>query len=103
MPKPLVVSIPHRLGKEEAARRLKTGLGKAQTHYSHLFSVQQEVWTGDRLQFHITALGQAASGLIDVRDDDVLLEITLPWLLHKLAEKLAPAIRKEGVLLLEKK
>jgi hypothetical protein len=103
MPKPLVVSIPHRLGKEEAVRRLKSGLGNAQTHYSHLFSVQQEIWTGDRLQFHITALGQAASGSIDVRDDDVLLEVTLPWLLHKIAEKLAPAIRKEGVLLLEKK
>jgi hypothetical protein len=103
MPKPLVVSIPHRLGKEEAVRRLKSGLGKAQTEYRHLFSVQREVWTGDRLQFHITALGQAASGSIDVRDDDVLLEVTLPWLLHKIAERIAPAIRKEGVLLLEKK
>ena len=29
MSAPLVVSIPHRLGREEAARRLKTGLGRA--------------------------------------------------------------------------
>jgi hypothetical protein len=27
MSKPLVVSIPHSLGREEAVRRLKTGLG----------------------------------------------------------------------------
>ena len=31
------------------------------------------------------------------------LEVTLPWLLAKFAEKLVPAIRKEGVLMLEKK
>jgi hypothetical protein len=29
MSKPLIVSIPHRVGKEEALRRLKTGLGGA--------------------------------------------------------------------------
>jgi hypothetical protein len=28
------------------------------------------------------------------------LEVTLPWLLAKLAEKFTPAIRKEGTLLL---
>ena len=30
MSKPLIVSIPHRLGKEEALRRLKAGLGECQ-------------------------------------------------------------------------
>jgi hypothetical protein len=33
----------------------------------------------------------------------VRLEVTLPWLLAKLAENLTPAIRKEGTLMLEKK
>jgi hypothetical protein len=32
----------------------------------------------------------------------VRLEVTLPWLLAKLAEKFTPAIRKEGTLMLEK-
>ncbi len=31
MTAPLVVSIPHRLGKQEAVRRLKNGLGQART------------------------------------------------------------------------
>ncbi len=101
MTKPLVVSISHRLGKDEAIRRLKSGLGNVRTHYSHLMSVQEETWTGDRVQFHVTALGQAAAGIIDVREDHVRLEVTLPWLLHKIAEKIAPAIRREGVLMLE--
>jgi hypothetical protein len=31
------------------------------------------------------------------------LEVTLPWLLAKVAEKLTPAIRKEATLMLEHK
>jgi hypothetical protein len=48
-------------------------------------------------------LGQAASGTIDVTQEHVRLEVMLPWLLAALAEKIVPAIRKEGTLLLEKK
>jgi hypothetical protein len=103
MSKPLIVSIPHRLGKDEALRRLKAGLGSARTNYSHLFAVQEEVWTGDRLQFRVSALGQGASGTIDVADDHVNLQVYLPWLLAKLAGAIQPLVRKEGTLLLEKK
>jgi len=103
MSKPLVVSIPHHLGKEEAARRLKTGLGSARSNFGHLFAVQEETWTGDHLQFRLTALGQAVSGGIDVADDYVRLEVTLPWLLAKIAETIQPLICKEGTLMLEKK
>jgi Putative polyhydroxyalkanoic acid system protein (PHA_gran_rgn) len=101
--KPIVMSIPHRLGKEEAIRRLKSGLGRMRMDFGHLLAVQSEVWTGDHLQFQVSALGQVAAGIIDVADDHVRLEVTLPWLLAKLAEKLQPMIRKEGTLMLEKK
>ena len=103
MTAPLVVSIPHRLGKEEAVRRLKTGLVQARTNFSHLLSVDEEVWNGDRLTFRLRALGQAASGTIDMAEDHLRLEVALPWLLAKLSERFVPAIRKEGALLLEKK
>ena len=103
MSKPLVVSIPHRLGKEEAIRRLKSGLAEVRAKYSQLFAISEEAWTQDRLQFRIAALGQTVSGTIDVAEDSVRLEIFLPWLLAKLAESLQPLIRREGTLLLEKK
>jgi hypothetical protein len=103
MSKPLVVSIPHRLGKAEAVRRLKSGLGSARSNFGHLFTVQEEIWTDDRLQFRVSALGQAASGTIDVADDHVNLEVVLPWLLAKVAETIQPFIRREGTLMLEKK
>ena len=103
MTAPLVVSIPHRLGREEAVRRLKTGLGQVRTSYSNLMSVDEEVCNGDCLTFRLRALGQSASGTIEVQEDHLRLEVALPWLLAKLSERLVPAIRKEGLLLLEKK
>lgn len=103
MSKPLVVSVPHHLGKEEALRRLKNGLGQAGASFGHLFSIQEETWIDNHLQFRVSALGQTASGSIDVADDHVRLEVFLPWLLAKVAETLQPLIRKEGTLLLEKK
>ena len=103
MSKPLVISIPHQLGKQEALRRLKDGLGSAAASFRHLFSFEEQTWTADHLQFRVSALGQSATGSIDVAEDYVKLEVYLPWLLAMLAETLQPLIRKEGVLLLEKK
>lgn len=103
MSKPLFVSIPHRLGRDEARRRLQAGLANARTHFDHLFTVQEETWSEDNLAFRLTALGQAIGGTIDVLDDCVNLQVTLPWLLAAIAEKIQPLIRKEGTLMLEKK
>jgi hypothetical protein len=103
MSAPLIITIPHRLGKQEARRRLQEGLGSAGASFSHLFNIQEQTWTGDHLQFRVSALAQTVRGTIDVADDCVKLEVFLPWLLSKLAETLQPLIRKEGALLLEKK
>ena len=74
MSEPLVVSIPHRLGKDEALRRLKTGLAEVGTRFGHVLSVREQTWTGDHLHFQVAALGQSASGSIDVAEDYVRLE-----------------------------
>jgi len=103
MSKPLVVSIPHHLGREEAVRRIKAGLAHVRTDYAKVLSVQVKTWTDDRLAFRVSALSQTASGSLDVADDHVKLEVALPWLLGTFANMLAPLIRKEGNLMLEKK
>jgi hypothetical protein len=102
MSAPLVVSIPHRLGREEATRRLKTGLTRAASSIPVL-QVDEERWDDNRMIFRVRALGQAASGHLDVADDHVRLEVTLPWLLQRFAEVAQIAIRKRGNLLLTKR
>src|SRR5258707_2786126 len=99
----LMFSIPFLLARKDASRRIKSGIAVARTNYSAFLTIREETWSGDRLAFNLSALGQSAVGFIDVADDHVRLEVTLPWLLAVLAEKFTPAIRKEGTLLLEKK
>jgi hypothetical protein len=101
MSAPLVVSIPHRLGREEAARRLKSGLGRAAASIP-VMQVEEERWSGDTMNFRIRALGQVASGQIEVADDQVRVEVVLPWLLQRFAEMAQATIRKRGQLLLTK-
>ena len=103
MSKPLVVSISHSLGKQEAVRRLKSGLGSVPAALGQLLVVQQEVWTGNHLQFRISALGQDAAGAIDVEDDHIRLTIVLPWLLAKFAEKIQTLVGNQAKLMLEKR
>jgi hypothetical protein len=102
MSAPLVVSIPHRLGREEATRRLKVGLTRAASSIPVL-KVEEERWQDDQMFFRIRALGQAASGHIDVAEDHVRLEVVLPWLLQRFAEVAQIAIRNRGTLLLGKR
>jgi hypothetical protein len=103
MSEPLVVSIPHRLGREEAVRRLKSGLARAQGEFASILTLKEQTWTGDRLDFRVAALAQEAHGVIDVAEDHVRLEVHLPWLLAKIVNKIEPLIRSKGKLLLEKK
>jgi len=102
MPAPLVVSLPHRLGREEARRRLQSGLTRAAASVPVL-KVDEERWAGDRMIFRVRALGQAATGHVDVEDDHVRVEVTLPWLLQRFADMAQAAIRSRGNLLLTKR
>ena len=103
MSEPLVVVIPHRLGKDEALRRIKDGLDRARAEFGWLLSLEEEVWSGDRLTFRVTALAQHASGIIDVYEAAVRLEVTLPWLLARFAHAAQRVIGQKGQLMLEKK
>src|ERR1700739_2263501 len=102
MSAPLIVSIPHRRGRGDATRRLQAGVTRAATT-APVLTVDEERWEGDRMVFRVRALGQAASGHIDVADDHVRLEVTLPWLLQRFAEVAQVAIKNRGNLLLTKR
>ena len=102
MSAPLIVSIPHQLGREEAIRRLRGGLTRAASSFPVL-KVDEERWDNDRMIFRVRAMGQAASGHVDVEDDHVRLEVTLPWLLQRFAEAAKSVISQRGNLLLTKR
>jgi hypothetical protein len=58
MTAPLVVSIPHRLGKAEAVRRLKSGLGRTRTDFGRIILVDEEPGTATSWRFGCARWGR---------------------------------------------
>jgi len=99
----VAVIVGHRLGKDEAIRRLKEGFARTDGQLGPMIAMEQESWQGDTLRFRMRALGQTAAATIEVLEDALRFEVSLPWLLAKAAKRLLPILRKEATLLLEKK
>jgi len=99
----VTVIVGHRHGRVEAVRRLKEGFARTKGHLGEMIAIEQETWEGDTLHFHMRALGQTAAGTIEVMEEALRIEVSLPWLLAKAARGLLPILRKEATLLLDKK
>jgi hypothetical protein len=82
---PLIVSVPHRLGRQEARRRLDGGIGRLQRELGVLLGWLDYHWQGDTLNFIASAMWQRISGRIEVLDDAVCVVIELPWVMHSFA------------------
>lgn len=103
MSKPVVVTIPHHLGRQEARDRIQKGLAGLRSQASTPLTFLEDAWTGDHLDFKVGALGQSMTGRLDIEDSQVRLEVDLPWVLAVFADKVKGMVQKQGTLLLEKK
>ena len=65
MSQPIVVTLPHRLGKAEALRRLQVSFRDAQSSGAG-FMVFKNQWSGDHMDFRASLLGQSTCGTVDV-------------------------------------
>jgi hypothetical protein len=103
MSKAITLTIPHELGRAEARRRIDDGFAGLTRHLGVVAGAVTQTWTGDRLSFGFSALGQHVSGTVEVEDALVKLELLLPNLLAALAGRLKGRLRSEGQILLGKK
>jgi hypothetical protein len=102
MSQPLIVSIPHRLGRQEAKRRLDSGIGRIGPELAGLVSTLDHSWEGDTLNFRAAAMWQTISGRLEVMDDAVRIEIDLPWMMRLLGDTIMKQVRGRGIAMLEK-
>ena len=58
MSETVTVTVGHRLGKVEAARRLKEGFARTNGHFGAMIALEQATWEGDTLHLRMRALGQ---------------------------------------------
>ena len=99
---PITVSIPHQLGRVAARGRIEAGFAKM-IHLLPGSGALNERWDGDRLTFSAAAMGQTVSGVIEVLDSEVRMQIELPGVLGAIASGLKERLLKAGQLLLTKK
>jgi len=103
MTKPLTVAIPHALGIAEARRRIDEGFAQLTQQMPGGLGQIEKNWKDNRLFFSATAMGQVATGHLDVADDAVNIVLHLPGLLGMLAGKIRGKLQQQGQILLEKK
>lgn len=102
MTQPLKVEIPHQLGRVEARRRIENGFENLLRQLPGHAGAFTQRWEGDRLMFSVAAMGQTASGTVDVLETAVVMEIELPGLLGQIAGAFKRGLQKAGQLLLTK-
>ncbi|SFU42131.1 Putative polyhydroxyalkanoic acid system protein (PHA_gran_rgn) [Methylobacterium sp. 174MFSha1.1] len=97
MAKPLVVEIPHQIGRAEARRRIEARLGQGRELVQKAgLTMQDPVWDGDTLAFVVGAMGQTVSGTIAVEDRAARVEVRLPLLLGVFSAKVREVIAEKG-------
>src|SRR5215218_6757062 len=100
MSQPIEVDLPHKLGKDEARRRIANNVHKLQDHIPGGAQVQSG-WSGDQLNLEVAAMGQQVTAAIDVLDNVVKLRVILPGMLGMFSGLIQSTLQKKGGVLLE--
>lgn len=100
MTAPVEVDLPHKLGREEARRRVERGFGKLASFVPG-GQVTRHGWEGDRLLFTVEAWGQRVDAQLDVRDALIHVRLELPAMLGMFAAQIQAALRANAPKLLE--
>lgn len=95
------IAVPHRLGKDEARRRMKE---KAHELGGFMPGGMAEVSTrwpnDDRLEMAIAAMGQTVAASVEVAEAEIAIEVTLPPALSFVEPMVRNAIEAKGRKLL---
>ena len=95
MSQPIEVDLPHKLGKDEARRRIANNIHKLQEHIPGGGHVESG-WSGDQLNMKVQAMGEAVTAVIDVEETKVHLKMVLPGMLGMFSGMIQAALQKKG-------
>ncbi len=100
MSTPIVLDIPHSLGKQGVRDRLDARIGKVADAVPGGALVSRS-WDGDTLNFSIKAMGQTVASAITVFEDHVHAVVDLPMFLLPFASMVKGAIEQGAPKLLK--
>src|SRR3954452_24548995 len=97
---PISVDLPHRVGAEEAKRRIAANIGGLTDRLPAGAQVRS-TWQGDKLKLGIPLLGQDVAAEMDVRESLVRLTVMLPPALAFFGKAIEAGLRRGAPDLLE--
>lgn len=92
---PLVVRVPHRLGRDEMRQKLDQGLAHARDQYGDTVGKIDANWTADDLMtVAVTVMGMTIDGSIQVLPEELLVEVKLPGMASMFAGQIRDGIQQ---------
>ncbi len=102
MQRPIDLDLPHKLGRDEARRRIAGNIHKLKDHIPGGTAQVDSSWSGDTLNMIVHAMGQSVEARIDVEEAKLHCRIMLPGILSLFAAPIEAMLRHQGSdLLLE--
>ncbi len=78
MPK-VNVSVPHKLGADEAKRRIQSLITDSKSKFGSQATDVRETWTENHNDFGFKAMGMSVTGSLDVQPSAVGISMDLPF------------------------
>jgi len=100
MSAPISVDLPHRLGAEEAKRRIASNVGGPTAHLPSGAQVRSQ-WEGDLMRLGVAVMGQEIDASLDVRESLVRVTVVLPPALAFFGKAIEAGLRRSAPELLE--
>jgi hypothetical protein len=92
----IVITVPHRLGAEEAKKRIAAGMELLRRDYIDKLAHSEANWNGDMANLRVVAFGQTATAQLYVMNDAVRIEVQLPWILAALTSKIQGVLKNNA-------
>jgi hypothetical protein len=98
---PVVIDVPHKLGRAGARERLKSRLGELGGHMPGGIGEVRTSWPSeDEMALEISAMGQTIPAKLEVMDTVVRVHVSLPPMLAYFSGMISAAVRDQGTKLL---
>ncbi len=88
-------SVSHRLGREEALKRMQSFLQQVQIQQANVLKDMRGEWQNNTLTFAFQAMGMAIDGTMRVEENEVVTAGQLPFAASFFRGKIEQTIRDE--------
>jgi putative polyhydroxyalkanoate system protein len=91
----LTISVPHSLGADEAAARLKNFFEKLKEQYQDKMSNLEQQWNGNKLDYSFSTFGFNIKGDLNVEPGEVKVNGSLPFAAMMFKGKIEQSVREQ--------